>query len=53
MVAAAKGYQAVITMPEKMSAEKANTLAVLGAQVYRTPTEAAFDDYESHISKIL
>ena len=32
-----------------MSNEKVDTLKALGAIVYRTPTEAAFDDYDSHI----
>jgi len=51
MIAAAKGYQAVITMPEKMSAEKSNTLNALGAQIYRTPTEVPSDHPDSNICK--
>ena len=50
LTCAVKGYKAVITMPEKMSAEKVNVLKALGADIYRTPTEAAFDSPESHIS---
>ncbi|XP_035777348.1 cystathionine beta-synthase-like [Anopheles albimanus] len=46
MAAAAKGYQCLIVMPEKMSNEKVDTLKALGAQVIRTPTEAAFDSPE-------
>jgi cysteine synthase len=53
MIAAAKGYQAVITMPEKMSAEKSNTLNALGATIYRTPTGVSYDHYESHLCKLL
>ena len=49
MVAASLGYQMIITMPEKMSAEKENTLRSLGAEVVRTPTEYAFDHIDSHI----
>ncbi|KAA8494826.1 Cystathionine beta-synthase [Porphyridium purpureum] len=49
-VAAIKGYKCIITMPEKMSMEKVNLLKLLGAQIVRTPTEAAFDSPESHIS---
>ncbi|GEM06617.1 cystathionine beta-synthase [Rhodotorula toruloides] len=45
-----KGYRCIITMPEKMSKEKSNTLKALGAEIYRTPTEAAWDSPESHIS---
>ncbi|KAF6214156.1 hypothetical protein GE061_008895 [Apolygus lucorum] len=46
MAAAVKGYKCVIVMPLKMSDEKVNTLKVLGAQIVRTPTEAAFDSPE-------
>ena len=37
-------------MPEKMSHEKQVVLEALGAKIYRTPTEAAYDDPDSHIS---
>lgn len=47
---AIKGYNIVITMPEKMSNEKLDVLRALGATIIRTPTEAAFDDYDSHIN---
>ncbi len=50
LAAAVKGYQAIITMPEKMSREKQVVLEALGAKIYRTPTEAAWDAPESHIS---
>ncbi|BGP46960.1 cystathionine beta-synthase [Rhodotorula kratochvilovae] len=50
LVAAVKGYRCIITMPEKMSQEKSNTLKALGAEIYRTPTEAAWDSPDSHIS---
>lgn len=50
LAAAVKGYQVIITMPEKMSHEKQVVLEALGAKIYRTPTEAAWDDEESHIS---
>jgi cystathionine beta-synthase len=39
----------IITLPEKMSQEKVDVLKALGAQIIRTPTEAAFDSPESHI----
>lgn len=50
MVGAARGYNVIITMPEKMSQEKQTVLEALGATIYRTPTEAAWDAPESHIS---
>ncbi len=36
-------------MPEKMSQEKQVVLEALGAEIIRTPTEAAWDSPESHI----
>ena len=50
LAAAVKGYKCIITMPEKMSKEKQIALEALGATIIRTPTEASFDDPESHIS---
>lgn len=44
-----KGYSVVITLPNKMSLEKEALLRALGAEVIRTPTEAAWDSPESHI----
>lgn len=44
------GYPVIITMPEKMSQEKQVVLEALGAKIYRTPNEAAWNDPESHIS---
>ena len=49
LVAAVKGYRMIITMPEKMSQEKEVVLKALGAEIVRTPTEAAWDSPESHI----
>ena len=49
LAAAVKGYRMIITMPEKMSKEKEVVLKALGAEIVRTPTEAAWDDPESHI----
>ncbi|XP_065841452.1 cystathionine beta-synthase-like [Oscarella lobularis] len=48
--AAVKGYKCIIVMPEKMSNEKVDVLRALGAEIVRTPTSAAFDSPESHIS---
>lgn len=50
LAGAVKGYQVIITMPEKMSREKEVVLEALGAKIYRTPTEAKWNDDNSHIS---
>jgi cysteine synthase len=50
LAGAVKGYKVIITMPEKMSREKEVVLEALGAKIYRTPTEAKWDDPDSHIS---
>lgn len=50
LAGAVKGYQVIITMPEKMSMEKQLVLERLGATIYRTPNEAAWDSPDSHIS---
>jgi cystathionine beta-synthase len=49
LAGAVRGYRTIITMPEKMSREKQVVLEALGAEIIRTPTEAAFDAPESHI----
>ncbi|KAI9216045.1 cystathionine beta-synthase [Blastocladiella britannica] len=49
LAAAVKGYRCIITLPEKMSQEKVDVLKALGAEIIRTPTEAAWDAPESHI----
>lgn len=50
MASAVRGYRCIIIMPEKMSDEKVNTLKALGAEIIRTPTEAAFDEPDSLIA---
>lgn len=50
LAAAVKGYKCIIVMPEKMSTEKADVLKLLGAEIVRTPTAAASDAPDSHIS---
>ncbi|SPO25754.1 related to CYS4 - cystathionine beta-synthase [Ustilago trichophora] len=49
LACAIRGYRCIIVLPEKMSDEKVNTLRALGAEVIRTPTEAAHDDPRSNI----
>src|SRR3990167_9075109 len=50
LACAVKGYKIIITMPKKMSREKEVVLEALGAKIYRTPTEAKWNDPDSHIS---
>lgn len=49
LAAALKGYKMIICLPQKMSGEKVNTMKALGAEILRTPTEAAWDAKDSHI----
>lgn len=49
LVAALKGYKMIICVPQKMSGEKVNTMKCLGAEILRTPTEAAWNAEDSHI----
>lgn len=50
MIAAVKGYRCIITMPDKMSAEKKNLMKALGAEVIITPTDVPPDSPESYYS---
>lgn len=50
LAAAIKGYRCIIVLPEKMSNEKVYVLKALGAEIVRTPTEAASAAPDSHIS---
>jgi cystathionine beta-synthase len=49
MAGAVKGYNVIITLPQKMSGEKVNMMKNLGALILRTPTEAAWNADDSHI----
>ncbi|UCG86772.1 MAG: cysteine synthase family protein [Gemmatimonadota bacterium] len=48
MFAAAHGYEAVFTIPDKMSKEKVDTLKAFGAEVHVCPTAVAPDDPQSY-----
>ena len=50
LAGAVKGYKIIITMPEKMSHEKQVVLEALGAKIYRTPNNVAYDHPDSHLS---
>lgn len=53
MTGAVMGNKVIITLPEKMSQEKVDTLKGLGATVVRTPTEEPADSVKSHIGVAL
>jgi cysteine synthase len=48
-MAASRGYEMIITLPEKMSTEKQEVLRGLGSTVIRTPTEYARDHLYGYI----
>lgn len=48
MYAAANGFKAIFTIPDKMSEEKINTLKAFGAEVFVCPTAVPPDSPESY-----
>ncbi|MEQ8325276.1 MAG: pyridoxal-phosphate dependent enzyme [Vicingaceae bacterium] len=50
LVAIAKGYKLICTMPDKQSKEKMDVLRAMGAEVVVTPTNVAADDPRSYYS---
>jgi cystathionine beta-synthase len=48
MFAAANGYRAILTIPDKMSREKIDTLKAFGAEVHVCPTAVPADSPESY-----
>ena len=53
MVAAAKGYRVILTMPEDMSAERMNLLRAFGAHLVLTPREQAMQGAIDAAEKIV
>ncbi len=50
MIAAVRGYRAILTMPDKVSKEKQNALRAYGAEIVVTPTSASPTSPEHYIN---
>ncbi|NOU16075.1 MAG: cysteine synthase family protein [Bacteroidales bacterium] len=50
MMAAIKGYKAILTMPDKVSVEKQNSLKAYGAEIVVTPTSASPDSPDHYVN---
>lgn len=50
MIAAIRGYKAILTMPDKVSKEKQNALKAFGAEIIVTPTSAPPDSPEHYVN---
>lgn len=50
MIAAIKGYKAILTMPDKVSKEKQNALKAFGAKIVVTPTSASLDSPDHYVN---
>lgn len=50
MIAAIKGYKAILTMPDKVSKEKQDALKAFGAEIVVTPTSAAPDSPDHYVN---
>ncbi|NCN26228.1 cysteine synthase family protein [bacterium] len=50
MIAASRGYNAILCMPDKMSSEKINALRAYGAKVMICPTNVEAEDPRSYYS---
>ncbi|HHH54892.1 MAG TPA: cysteine synthase family protein [Bacteroidetes bacterium] len=50
MIAALKGYKAILTMPDKVSIEKQNALKAFGAEIVVTPTSAPPDSPDHYVN---
>lgn len=50
MIAAIRGYKAILTMPDKVSKEKQNALKAFGAEIIVTPTSAAPDSPDHYVN---
>lgn len=50
MIAAIRGYKAILTMPDKVSKEKQDALKAFGAEIIVTPTSAPIDSPEHYVN---
>ncbi|MEV0374714.1 cysteine synthase family protein [Streptomyces sp. NPDC050636] len=50
MIAATRGYRAILTMPDKVSKEKQDALRAMGAEVIVCPTSAAPDSAKHYVT---
>lgn len=50
MIAAIRGYKAILTMPDKVSKEKQNALKAFGAEIVVTPTSAAPESPDHYVN---
>lgn len=50
MIAAIRGYKAILTMPDKVSQEKQNALKAFGAEIIVLPTDAAVDSPDHYVT---
>ncbi len=50
MIAAIKGYKAILTMPDKVSKEKQDVLKAFGARIVVTPTAAPPDSPDHYVN---
>lgn len=53
MIAAIRGYRAILTMPDKVSQEKQNALKAYGAEIIICPTSAPPDSPEHYVKKAI
>lgn len=53
MIAAIRGYKAILTMPDKVSKEKQNALKAYGAEIIVCPTSAAPNSPEHYVNKAI
>lgn len=53
MIAAIRGYRAILTMPDKVSKEKQNALKAYGAEIVVCPTSATPDSPDHYVNKAI